>query len=224
VALATIVLVLTEPVPPKPEPALELTQTVYPGHDGGSGCPGIDQVTVDEGDEVTVCFEAANTGDTLLADVEVMDQGLDADFDDLFVVDGDPEAPLPPEERLLFAFEAVAEPYGYVAPAVTATAVDGDGDPLRKKVEIEVESIDLRVVEDDSLPGFGDALGAAWRALQRLWGAIVVLAGAVLPFLWIPVLVLGFWWLGRRRSSRNEHPPVPPSDEPTGPEGSPEED
>ena len=35
---------------------------------------------------------------------------LDAELEDMIVVDGDPAAPLAPEARLLFAFETVAEP------------------------------------------------------------------------------------------------------------------
>ena len=86
VALATIVLVLTEPIPPEPRPALEVTQTAYVGHDGGAGCPGVDEITVDEGDDLTVCFEVANTGDTPLGEIEVRDPGLEAEHEDLIPV------------------------------------------------------------------------------------------------------------------------------------------
>jgi hypothetical protein len=208
VALATIVLTLQEPREPEPAPALELVVTAYEGHDGGSGCPGVDSATVDEADEITVCYEVVNTGDTPLDEIDLRDDALDVEFEDLIVVDGDPAAPLAPEARLLFAFEAVAEPSTYSIPVVTATALDPDGEPMRIRVETTVEQVDLRVVEDDSLPGFGDAMAAAWRGLQRVWGVIVVAAGGLVPFLWVPALLAGLWWLARRRTRGG--PTTPP--------------
>jgi hypothetical protein len=210
VALATIVLTLREPKDPEPAPALELITTAYPGHDGGSGCPGTDTLTVDEAGEITVCYEVVNTGDTPLGEIDLRDDALDVELEDLIVVDGDPAAPLAPEARLLFAAEVVAEPSTYSIPVVTAAALDPEGDPLRIRVESTVEQVDLRVIEDDSLPGFGDAMAAAWRGVQRVWGVVVLVAGGLVPFLWVPALVAGLWWFLRRRSRGG--PAAPPED------------
>jgi hypothetical protein len=228
VALATIVVVLTEPTPPVPKPALELIQTGYVGHDDGARCPGADDLRVDEGDDITVCFEVFNTGDTLLTDIEVRDTGLKADEDDLFFVDGDLETPLQPGERVILAFEASANPRRSTHPAVQAAAVDADGDPIRREIETEVESLKLRVIEDDSLPGFVDALKKAWRALQRLFGIVTIFAGALVPWLWVPVLVIGAIWYMRRRqaaaTSPQEPPEGPETSAPEAPEPEPPED
>ena len=189
--------------------------TAYPGHDGGSGCPGSDALTVDEAGEITVCYEIVNTGDTVLGEIDLRDDALDAELEDLIVVDGDPAAPLAPEARLLLAFETVAEPSTYSIPVVTATALDPDGDPMRFRVESTIEQVDLRVIEDDSLPGFGDAMAAAWRGLQRVWGVVVLAAGGLVPFLWVPALLAGLWWLTRRRNRSG--PAAPPGgDAPAG--------
>lgn len=63
VALATIVLILTEPVPDVPEPSIEVIQTGYEGHDGGARCPGADELRIDEDADYTVCITVINKGD-----------------------------------------------------------------------------------------------------------------------------------------------------------------
>ncbi len=218
VALATIVLALTEPAPPAPEPILELLQTGYAGHDGGQSCPGIDRLTVDEGDAATLCYELTNTGNVPLVEIEVREPFLDADSDDIIVVQGDLSAPLLPDERLILALEITADPDGFLSPDVTARAVDEDEEPLRIGVQIEDDILELEVIEDTSLPGFVDALGAAWDGLQRFFGVIVVVAGALVPFLWVPLLAAG-WWLWRRRDRQRTqaeaaaYPEPPPEDQ-----------
>ncbi|MBS1195894.1 MAG: putative lipoprotein, partial [Actinobacteria bacterium] len=165
VALATIVLVLTQPMP---GPAYELVQTAYSGHDDGGGCPGSAELAVDEGDEITVCYEVMNSGDTYLAEIEVRDEGFDFDPDDAIWLVGDPAALLPPGGRLLVAYEADADPHISPGPMLRATAVDANGTPLHLQAEgADVENLELRVAADDSLPGFGDTLAGAWHALQR---------------------------------------------------------
>lgn len=203
VALATIVVVFTEPTPPVPEPAIELVVTAYDGHDGGEGCPGAEQIRINENEDMTVCFMVTNIGDTALGDIEVGDSGLDAAFDDLILVQGDLEVPLQPDEFLLFAFEATAARNGFSAPTVTATALTDSGNPTRRQVSVETEGLQLTVVNDNSLPGFTDAMGAAWAALQQVLGVVVVAAGALVPFLWVPIIALAIlWW-------RRKHPGEP---------------
>lgn len=199
VSLATIVIVLTEPAPKIPQPAIELIQTAYPGHDDGAGCPGNDELTVDEGEPITVCFVLTNTGDTPLGAIEVRDIGLDMDEDDLIVVEGDPTNPLPPDEVMILAFETEADPDRFTAPDLSVTALDEEGDPIRVQVETEVEDVFLRVARDTSLPGFGDALTAAWGALQRVVGVAVLAAGGAIPFFWVPLLLAAAWWWRKRR-------------------------
>ena len=71
VALATIVLVLTEPTALTPQPAVDLFQTAYAGQDGGLGCPGNERLTIDEDEPMTVCYSLTNTGDTALGEKSV---------------------------------------------------------------------------------------------------------------------------------------------------------
>ena len=200
VSLATIVIILTEPTPKIPEPALEMVQTGSLSHDGGAGCPGNEEVTVDESDPITICFEVTNTGDTALGEIEVRDFGLDMDEDDVVVVEGDLTAPLLPSEFLIVAFETEADPDQFTAPSIDVTALDEDGEPLRIQVEVEIEGAFLRIARDTSLPGFMDGLSAAGEALQQVLGVIVLGSGAAIPFLWVP-LAAGVWWWHKRRES-----------------------
>ncbi len=201
VALATIVVVLTEPTPKIPEPALELVQTGYTGHDGGTGCPGNEELTVDEDDLITICFEVTNTGDTALGEIQVRDFGLDMDEDDVAVVEGDLTVPLLPGERLILAFETEADPDQFTAPDINVTAMDEDGEPTRFQVQIEIDEAFLRIARDTSLPGFMDGLNSAWDAVQQFLGVIVLGAGAAIPFLWVPLLAAVAWWWRKRRES-----------------------
>jgi len=215
VALATIVLSLTEPYP---EPAVDLVGTAYLGHrdDPGAGCPGSVELEVKEGEPFTLCYEVRNTGDTPLGDIEVYDSGMDAQMDDLIVVEGDLEAPLPPGGHLILAFETEADPNRWTDPWVQATALDPNGNPLWLTEVTNLERAQLQVTADDSLPGFVDVLKGAWHGLQRFGGVIVVVSAAVLPFLWIPVLLVVVWWFLRRRRPATDaaapEPPAPPAE------------
>lgn len=201
VALATIVVVLTEPEPDLPEPVLEVTQTAYAGVDSGDGCPGAEDLTIDEGEPMTICFELFNSGDTALADIEVRDHGLDMDEDDVMVVEGDLSVPLQPGDRIILAFETETDRMHYTAVDVSATPVDEDGDPLRIGFVLDVSEASLDIIPDDSLPGFMDSLRAAWGALLKVVGVVVLAAGAAIPFLWVPVIAGGVWWWRRRISA-----------------------
>jgi hypothetical protein len=210
VDLATITIILTEPTP---DPRLELTQTAYTGHDGGAACPGTSDLPLDEGDAATYCYELMNSGDTGLADIELRDGGFDAKPEDFIVVEGDPAAILSPGDRIILALETAADPAEWSAPSVSATAVDADGSPLRVAVGMSEELASVSVARDTSLPGFGDAMRASWHGLQRVFGVALVVAGAVVPFLWLPLLLgLVAIWMMRRRSTTSTTPAEPPQD------------
>jgi hypothetical protein len=195
VALATIVLILTEPNR-VPEPKIEVVETIALGHD--ATCPGQDKIEIDEGQPMTVCFAVTNTGDTALTEIQVWDSGLGLDPDDVIVVEGDLTAPLLPDQRLVLAYDTEADFDRWVSPSVSAVAVDDHGDPVYYETAQKIEAVDLTVIEDTSLPGFTDALATAWDGMQWLFGVLVLAAGAAIPFLWIPLLAGAIWWWRRR--------------------------
>jgi hypothetical protein len=121
--------------------------------------------------------------------------------------------PLEPESRLIFAFETDADPEQWTRPEVSALALDEDGEPLRVEIAVDTSVLALDVVADESFPGFGDALSSAWDLLQRIFGIAVIVAGFLVPFLWVPVIAVATWYLLRRRSRTPAEAPAVGDDE-----------
>ncbi len=191
VSLATITLTMTQKVP---GPELEVIETGYFSRDGDITCPGEDDLDVDEGDLVTVCYVITNTGDTLLGELFIRDEGLDIDLDDMTVVAGSLDSPLAVGASVVLSAEVTAEPFTTGRAQVTAVTVSDDGTDLRFGSTSARGDFNLTVEEDTSLPGFLDGLSAGFAVLLVAIEVFVVSLGFLLPFIWvIPVL----WWLNR---------------------------
>ncbi len=201
VDLATIFLSLTEAAPPPIEATAEYAVTFTEGADDGAGCPGAAELEVDEGEPFTVCVQVINTGTDPMGQIQIRDNRLDLEPRDFTFVDRADERPLAPGESLVAFASREAPGQGRSKIVVTADVLDADGQPLRIGVEFtEPERATITFVEDDSLPGFRDSLEASWDVLVTLAGVAVVLAGVLLPFVWLPVIAwLAYrWWQGRR--------------------------
>ncbi len=198
VALATIFLTLAEPEPDSPQARVEFAQTAYAGDDEGERCPADDDLAVDEGEPVTICVSAENTGNVALVEIEIRDYGLDLDDDDFVALEGSLAGPLGPGERLLGYFRTEAAVDRWPEPAFSAVAVDADDEPLRVAVSVDYDVLEYRVASDDSLPTFADGLRASWSAVVTLGRLGVLAVGVAIPFLWVVPLALGLLWLGRR--------------------------
>jgi uncharacterized repeat protein (TIGR01451 family) len=61
-------------------PGIDIQKTVYLGHNGGAGCPGVEIVSGTNNTAVTYCFLISNTGDALLTDVTVTDNDVTPPF------------------------------------------------------------------------------------------------------------------------------------------------
>jgi hypothetical protein len=92
--------------------------------------------------------------------------------------------------------------------------VDADGNRLGGSLE---ETATARLAVDDDGPGFGDALGGSARVLAWLGVALALLAAVLLPFLWIPALVVVLVTWSRRRRARRDGPAAAPAGSPTPP-------
>ncbi len=191
VALATIVLTLTEA---ESRPALAVAVSAYPGHDDGASCPGDPALAVGQAGQATVCYEITNTGDTLLRGFELRDPVLDIETGDLVVVFGEPAATIEPGESILLAGEIVADRSYRTQTTVTATPVGEDGNPLAKRSLSTTATMFIEAVDPGGIPTFREGLQASWEVLVRLVQMVVVATGALLPFLWVPLVV----WLGWR--------------------------
>ena len=200
VDLATIVLTLTESFA---DPGLAVALSAYRGHDdGGLSCPGNSAITVDKGDDVTVCFDVANIGDTALADLELSDVVLGLDIDDLLVVFGDPEGMLQPGQTMTLAAEIVLDRSLRTQTRASATPVDPEGRVLESRAAADTDSIPLTAEDPGGVPGFGEGLSGGLSLLAFLGRVIVLAAGAALPFVWlIPLGAVVVWWRRRRSAA-----------------------
>ena len=198
VALATIVVTITEA---ESRPAVSLNVTTYPGHDEGISCPGSSGLTIDQGDEVTVCFEILNVGDTLLKDFELRDPVLDVELDDLLVVFGDLSRAIEPGESIVLATETVAERSLRTQSTLAATPVDEEGNVLSNRKASNTVTVFVQAVDPGGIPTFSEGVEASWNVLANLGRVVVLAAGAIVPFVWIPILAwFGWMFLKRRRA------------------------
>jgi len=212
VSLATITVTFTQKLP---GPELTVDQTAYLGHDDGTTCPGLDELDGDEGDLITVCYRITNTGDTILDDLDVRDEGLGLELDDLTVVDGSLDQPLALGASITLAAELKARPFRDGRAQATANSVSEDGADLLLGRTAGRDDLDLNIEQDTSLPGFLDGLSTGWSAMLAFIGVAVLAAGFVLPFIWvIPALWFGRRWLKKRKAANM---PPPPSSGPTPP-------
>lgn len=202
VSLATITLTITQKVP---GPEVQLTETFLAGE---PACPGSEDLTVAEGETLTLCFAVLNTGDTHLTDFVITDIAFDVDADDVVLVSGDLDRPLAPGEQLLFSATAEADVSRAAQGRVQAKAVDAEGNDLRQSQVAGGSETFLTVEPDNSLPGFLSGLSAGWAVLLRALSALVLALGFLLPFVWaLPVL----WYVRRiiRRRTITQAPPSP---------------
>ena len=198
VAYATIVVTLTEAVS---RPQVDLAVTAYPGHaDAGQSCPGDGGIQVEQGDDVTMCFEITNTGDMPLTDFDLNDTVLELELVDLLVVFGDPEDTIEPGQTLILAAEVAPERSFRSQTRVTAAPVNADGEVLENRRVSTTSSTFVEAVDPGGLPGFADGLETSVDALRTIGGVAVVVAGVVVPFLWLAVLAGAFIWWRRRRA------------------------
>lgn len=208
VDLATIELTLTQPQPPGPGASVVVT---FAGGGGELLCPAEDELDVTEGDTVQVCYEVTNTGSTTLTRLSLRDPGLDLDPGDLKVLEGSLDEPLAPGARLLLGASRKAAVGATVRPQLRAQPVDAKGEVVRSQVRVEMTPGALRVEADDRLPGFGESLRTGWHALGRFVSAVLVLAGVLLPFIWVPAVVIAVlaWRRRRRAGSTATSTPTP---------------
>lgn len=211
VSLATITVTFTQKLP---GPELTVEQSAYLGHDGGATCPGLDELSADEAEPITICFRITNSGDTALGDLDVRDDGLDLDMDDLELIDGSLDQPLAVGASVTLVAEIEAPVTGQGRAQATALPVSPEGTDLLLGRVAGRDDLTLDVAEDTSLPGFLDGLSTGVAVVLRLVEALVLAAGFLLPFVWlVPLVWLGRRWLRQRRDAKLPPPPQVPRSE-----------
>ncbi|MBK5222307.1 MAG: DUF4349 domain-containing protein [Acidimicrobiia bacterium] len=210
VSLATITLTITQP---QATPSMDIEVSTYVGDDDGARCPGDDELTVDEGDQMVLCLTIENSGNVSLTELEVRDHNLGLDPDDVTIVDFAADDELAPGDSITAWARFVAATDEQPHPDVSAVPVDELGTHLRIGVETPITPVELTVTADESLPGFGDSLASGFGALQWALAVAVVVLGLVIPLLVVIVPVGAIWWWRRERRNaeidRLTDPPTP---------------
>ena len=220
VSLATITLMITENAV---RPAVRVDVSAYSGvSDDGLACPGSSDLTVDQGSEVTVCFEIINVGDTGLTGFTLRDPVIDVTEEDLIPVFGDMSQTLEPGESIVVAAHITADRSWRTQTNVTALPVDEEGTPREGRSVANTATISISAVDPGGVPGFGEGLERSLELVVMLFQFVVYLVAAAIPFFWIP---LGIWWLMRRRKEADvqtvpaEPEPVPQESAAVGADG-----
>lgn len=224
VDLSTITLLLTQD---RVENAIQLTISTYETHDNGASCPGQQDRSVEEGGDVTLCFDIVNVGDQTLTDIVLTDTGVDIDADTALIeVFGTLES-LAPGQSVLVAHQITADRSSLrLRTRVVAIPTDGvSPEPAGPSVSTQLNTV-ISTFEPDRDPGFGDGWSASVGILQALWVALKVTIG----FLILPLIILiPLVWLARRarQEYRRRRPPAPtppppgPPPAPPAPTGAP---
>lgn len=209
VDLSTIVLRLSQD---EIVSGLNVVMTSYETHDGGNGCPGGTNLTGEADQEMTLCIEITNSGETPVTELAITDAVLDIEnLDDVLMISGSFDR-LEPGESAIAAFEWKPERNTSPRLRVSAKPVDETtGNQLPSVTQTPEIAITVTEVEDD--PGFSDGLGGAVSLLSGFWVLITVVAGFVLPL--IPVLLIAFvafrFQQNRRAERRSQEHVADPS-------------
>ncbi|WP_419854998.1 DUF4349 domain-containing protein [Candidatus Poriferisodalis sp.] len=210
VDLATITLSITESVEAVPRTSVILRAWMAAGDE--DPCLGFTDLATPPDGDVGFCFELENEGETVLTEVMLSSNELRFNTDDLIVPDGVDLERIEPGERAV-ATLALPVTDGRIAGRVatrgleinvglSAVPVTETGTELARLARSQ--GLYLFVTEEDTPPTFGDALRGGWNALVAVGNAVLLIIGALLPFL--PViaiaLVVAWWWLRRRRAPR----------------------
>ena len=208
VDLATITLSITESVEAVPRTSVILRAWMAAGDE--DPCLGFTDLTAPPDGDVGFCFELENEGETVLTEVMLSSNELRFNTDDLTVPDGTDLERIEPGERAV-ATLALPVTDGRIAGRVatrgleinvrlSAVPVTETGTELARLARSQ--GLYLFVEEEDTPPSFGDALSGGWNALIAVGNGVLLIIGALLPFLPVILIALAvaWWWLRRRRT------------------------
>ncbi|WP_419916972.1 DUF4349 domain-containing protein [Candidatus Poriferisodalis sp.] len=208
VDLATITLSITESVEAVPRTSAVLRAWMADGDD--DPCLGFTDLATSPDGDVGFCFELENEGETVLTGVTLSSNELRFNTDDLIVPDGTDLDRIEPGERAV-ATLTLPVTDGRIAGRVatrgleinvrlSAVPVTESGTELARLARSQ--GLYLFVEEEDAPPSFGDALSGGWNALVAVGNGVLLIIGALLPFLPVILIALAvaWWWLRRRRA------------------------
>ncbi len=209
VDLATITLSITESVEAVPRTSAILRAWMASGDE--DPCLGFTDLAAPPDGDVGFCFELENEGETVLTEVTLSSNELRFNTDDLSVAEGTVLERIEPGERAV-ATLSLPVTDGRIAGRVatrgleinvrlSAVPVTETGTELARLARSH--GLYLFVEEEDTPPSFGDALSGGWNALVAVGNGVLLVIGALLPFLPVILIALAVaWWRLQRRRAR----------------------
>ena len=145
-------------------PGLQLSKTVYRGHDNGATCDGVESVEGERGEQVTYCFTVSNAGDSELTSVEVTDSDLGITDTDMTLRSGS-LATIPAGGSVELHFETTID--GDLEPnTATASATTLAGSELTDDDTAAVDELEPAVSIDKTVyPGHDSGASCAGSEL-----------------------------------------------------------
>ena len=175
-------------------------------------CRGGRWLVVEPDATVHMCLEIAKTGETTLTDIGLESGELRLRLNELTIIEGDTRELESGDRLVVSATEALVDGRlaGRVAArgvsiisSVTATPIDDRGDRLADVMD--ETAVVLIADEDDSLPGFADAVGGGFAAILLLGSVLLVGVGVALPFVpLVAAVAFVIIWTRRRRERRED--------------------
>ncbi len=208
VDLATITFTIEQS--PEVLPATGISVALWVSEGDDDPCLGDQHVVAKAESVVNFCLEVENRGEAALTRLSLESEPLRLAEETFEVVEGG-FARITSGERLVATLPVQMSDGrlgGRAATrgielwvSVTATPVDDDSEAL---AEISDTSwVTVEVTEDESLPGFTDAIGRGASMLVAVFSVALIVVGAAIPFLPIAAVVAAVvWWWRRRRSAR----------------------
>jgi len=144
------------------EPDLDLTKTVYAGHDNGASCPGSTQITVGLVTytppdcppvtipaDITYCFTVTNTGGTFLDKITIVDHQLGITETDMTLING--SLPLAPGAAVSYYYETTVVKDMVNTADACGVAVDEHGNEI-PNLSKPCDSATAEVIVDPTIP------------------------------------------------------------------------
>ncbi|MEZ5246579.1 MAG: DUF4349 domain-containing protein [Acidimicrobiales bacterium] len=199
IALSTITLTILELDPDRLQPEVEVV--AWLGTSADDACPGRSSLSMGADDTAVLCVSVNNTGEDTLTAIDVESPTLRLRVDDFEILDGVATLDeISPGDELLLTVELDAEGGSVnrvdvaggtdIVIEVSATPATSDGLELTAD-----DAVFLSAEGDDPLPGFGDSFSSGWDAMIAVVSILMIVVGALLPF--VPIIALAVW-LGRK--------------------------
>jgi hypothetical protein len=154
---------------------------------------------IDAGERATVCLEITNTGKTQLTGVELSGAAQDLLGGNLVTVEGSLDEVLEPGDVVILAADVTVDERIRAEMVATALPVNEAGEPVEDRAVTQTRTVAVDLADPGGLPGFADAWQKGVDTLAAAGGLALVVIGAVIPWLWLPALVLVVIWWRRRR-------------------------